>query len=130
MSERRPEFRALHPAGRTPVLIDDDGTVVPGASVIIEYIDDVAGPALGVRRLMPTDPHKRVEVRRLVEWFNVKLDAEATSWLVQEKSSNVTCHRLARRTCTRCARRGLICVITCAISTPWPTGAAGLLAIG
>ena len=85
VSERRPEFLALSPAGRTPVLIDDDGTVVPGASVIIEYIDDIAGQALGLRRLMPTDPRERVEVRRLVEWFNVKLDEEATSWLVQEK---------------------------------------------
>ena len=34
---------------------------------------------------MPTDPQARIEVRRLVEWFTIKCDAEATSWLVQEK---------------------------------------------
>ena len=67
------------------LFIDDDGTVVPGASVIMEYIDDIGGAAMGSRRLMPTDPQARVEVRRLVEWFTIKCDAEATSWLVQEK---------------------------------------------
>jgi glutathione S-transferase len=85
VAERRPELLALDPAGRTPVFIDDDGTVVPGASVIMEYIDDIGGAAMGSRRLMPTDPQARVEVRRLVEWFTIKCDAEATSWLVQEK---------------------------------------------
>ena len=85
VAERRPELLALDPAGRTPVLIDDDGTIVPGASVIMEYIDDIGGAAMGPRRLMPTDPQARVEVRRLVEWFTIKCDAEATSWLVQEK---------------------------------------------
>lgn len=85
VAERRPELLALDPAGRTPVLIDDDGTIVPGASVIMEYIDDIGGAAMGPRRLMPTDPQARIEVRRLVEWFTIKCDTEATSWLVQEK---------------------------------------------
>ena len=85
IADRRPELLALDPAGRTPVFIDDDGTVVPGASVIMEYIDDIGGAAMGSRRLMPTDPQARIEVRRLVEWFTIKCDTEATSWLVQEK---------------------------------------------
>ena len=34
-AERRREFLTLDPAGRTPVLVDDDGTVVPGAGVIV-----------------------------------------------------------------------------------------------
>jgi len=67
------------------VFIDDDGTIAPGASVMMEYIDEIGGAAMGAKRLIPTDPRARIEVRRLFEWFTLKLDAEATSWLVQEK---------------------------------------------
>ena len=47
-SERNPEFLRLNPAGRTPVFVDDDGTVVPGALVIAEYLDETRGSAAGV----------------------------------------------------------------------------------
>lgn len=60
-------------------------SIPPGASPIVEYIDEIDGAAMGARRLVPTDPHARVEVRRLVERFTIKLDAAATNWLVQEK---------------------------------------------
>jgi glutathione S-transferase len=35
-----PEFRALNPAGRIPVLILDDGTALPESAVIVEYLED------------------------------------------------------------------------------------------
>ena len=40
VNDRRSAFLALDPGGRTPVFIDDDGSVVPGATTIAEYIDE------------------------------------------------------------------------------------------
>ena len=70
VSDRNPDFLHFNPAGRTPVFVDDDGSVVPGASVIAEYLDETRGGAAGAARLLPTEPMARVETRRLVEWFN------------------------------------------------------------
>jgi glutathione S-transferase len=85
VSERREAFLMLDPAARTPVLVDDDGTVVPGAGVIAEYIDETRGAAQGAQRLMPQDIKERVETRRLVDWFNVKFFDEVSNWMVTEK---------------------------------------------
>lgn len=82
--DRRPDLLALDPAGRTPVFIDDDGTVVTSA-VIAEYLDETYGAARGAQRLLPEERHSRIETRRLVDWFNVKFFEEVTSWLVTEK---------------------------------------------
>ena len=38
--ERRVPFLELNPAGTIPVLVDEGGLVVPGASVIAEYLDE------------------------------------------------------------------------------------------
>ena len=83
--ERRREFLELNPAGQTPVLVDQTSGVVPGATIIAEYLDETAGLSLGDRRLMPADPLGRIEVRRLLEWFNIKFFAEVSNWLVTEK---------------------------------------------
>lgn len=83
--ERRVEFLTLNPAGTTPVFVEEQSGPVPGASVIAEYLDETRGLALGERRLLPLDPRGRVEVRRLVEWFNGKMFAEVTNHLVGEK---------------------------------------------
>jgi len=39
--------------------------VVPGASVIAEYLDETRGDAAGAARLLPADLIERVETRRL-----------------------------------------------------------------
>ncbi|MFZ1960642.1 MAG: glutathione S-transferase family protein [Methylovirgula sp.] len=83
--EHEREFLALDPAGETPVLVDASGLIVPGATVIAEFLDETSGPALGARRLLPEDPMARVEVRRLVAWFTQKFHAEVSNWLVTEK---------------------------------------------
>jgi len=83
--ERRPEFLMLDPAGRTPVLVDDDATVVPGAAVIAEYLDETRGPGVAAIRLLPEGTRERVETRRLMEWFNGKFFDDVTNWLVTEK---------------------------------------------
>jgi glutathione S-transferase len=83
--ERRQEFLLMAAEGATPVAIDDNGLVLPGAEVIAEYFDETRRLGLGDRRLLPDDPVGRAEARRLVAWFNVKFFNEVSHWLVQEK---------------------------------------------
>jgi glutathione S-transferase len=83
--DRRPELLELDPSGRLPLFVDDDGAVVPGASVIAEYLDETRGAMAGAYRLLPESPIERVETRRLVDWFNSKFFEEVTNWLVTEK---------------------------------------------
>jgi len=83
--ERRRDFLILDPAGQTPLLVEDPGVVIPGANVIAEYFDETRGLALGKHRLLPDDPLRRVEVRRLMDWFGQKFSREVTDWLVTEK---------------------------------------------
>jgi glutathione S-transferase len=83
--ERRPEFLKLNPAGTTPVLVEEGHPAVPGADVIAEYLDEMRGAELDGRRLLPTEPGTRVEVRRLTSWFNVKFFEEVSNLLVVEK---------------------------------------------
>src|SRR4029453_3668479 len=74
--DRREDFLALNPAGTTPVLVEEGVPPVPGASVIIEYLDDAHGAELFENRLMPLEPARRIEVRRLAPWFNAKFFSE------------------------------------------------------
>lgn len=83
--ERRREFLELNPAGTTPVLREGGGLAVPGAGPIAEYLDETRGLAMAGRRLLPEGPGERIEVRRLLDWFNLKFDAEITGPLVLEK---------------------------------------------
>src|SRR6202044_902778 len=83
--ERREEFLTLNPAGETPVLVEEGVPPVPGAGVIAEYLDETHGLALGELRLMPRDLGGRIEVRRLMSWFNDKFFAEASGPLVTER---------------------------------------------
>jgi glutathione S-transferase len=87
--ERRTEFLVLNPAGAVPVLIDGETPtamlVVPGAGLMAEYLDETKGPGLNGARLMPQETPERIEVRRLMDWFNGKFYEEVTSHLVTEK---------------------------------------------
>lgn len=82
--KRRPEFLALNPAGNLPVLIDND-LVIPNAGVIAEYVDESFGDQVGDHRLMPSRIAERVEVRRLMAWFNAKFFNEVSELLAREK---------------------------------------------
>ena len=82
--ERDEDFLHLNPAGATPVLCEGE-LAVPGANVIAEYLDETRGAALNGRRLLPVDRATRIEVRRLIEWFNGKFFEEVTSYLLEEK---------------------------------------------
>lgn len=79
--ERRAEYLELNPAGTVPTLIEDNGMVIPDSGVICEYLEEAYPdtPLLG-RSLA-----ERVEVRRLVAWFDGKFNAEVTRNLLGEK---------------------------------------------
>jgi len=83
--ERRQEFLKLNPAATTPVVIAEGHPPVPGASIMIEFLDEVFGEDLLERRLMPVETSRRVEVRRLSSWFNDKFFAEVSGPLVTER---------------------------------------------
>ncbi|WP_407049138.1 glutathione S-transferase family protein [Methyloraptor flagellatus] len=83
--DRRREFLIMNPAGTLPVVVENDGPPICGPMVAMEYIDETRGYAMGDRRLMPNHAETRAEVRRLVEWFLLKFEAEVTGYLVQEK---------------------------------------------
>jgi len=79
--ERREVFLRLNPAGQVPVLVDEDGTSIPGASVVAEYLEEVyPDPSL-----LGRNPVDRAEVRRLSSWFAEKFHREVTANLVDEK---------------------------------------------
>jgi glutathione S-transferase len=79
--ERRPEFLALNPAGEVPVLVEPDGAVLSDACAIAEYLDETYRDKL----LLGLNPVDRAEVRRLVAWFDLKMNREVTEPLIGEK---------------------------------------------
>ena len=79
--ERRADFLTLNPAGKVPVLIDEDGSVIAESVAICEYLDE-AYPELP---LTGGTPVERAEVRRLIGWFDLKFGREVTEKLVGER---------------------------------------------
>src|SRR4051794_6603977 len=83
--ERREAFLLLNAAGTTPVLVDDEQPPIPGAAIVAEYVDEAYGSEMGLKRLMPDTIGERVEVRRLMAWFNEKFFEEVSHPLVTER---------------------------------------------
>lgn len=81
LSQRRPEFLALNPAGEVPVLVEDDGRAISDSAAICEYLDEIAPTP----PLIPGTAVERAEVRRLVAWFDRKFNHEVSENLVGEK---------------------------------------------
>ena len=82
--QRREGFAAINPAMTLPV-IETDGTTVCGLHAVIEYLDETVGAARGSGRLYPSTAIGRAEVRRLVDWFALKMDDEVTRHIVRER---------------------------------------------
>ena len=60
--EGRAAYEALYPLGKIPLLVDDDGTLLPESSAIVEFLElRFAGQGT---RLLPSDPRAAVEARR------------------------------------------------------------------
>ncbi len=83
--ERDESLLKLNPAGTLPVFVDHDGVAVSGAATIAEYLAETRGVRVGEKLLMPQMPAERAEVRRLMEWFLGKMEAEVTVYLLTEK---------------------------------------------
>ena len=78
---RDEDLLVLNPAGALPVLVDEDGSVVCGATTICEYVDEMYSepPILG------KTPIARAESRRLADWFDEKFQQEVTAHIAGEK---------------------------------------------
>jgi glutathione S-transferase len=76
-------LQELNPAGATPVLIEDDRTVIAGIEAITEYLEETRGTARA--SLLGRTPVERAETRRLVAWFDRKFHAEVSEPLLTEK---------------------------------------------
>lgn len=81
LAERRPEYLALNPANTVPMLVEENGLSIPDSGVICEYLEEAYPdtPLLGLTLA------ERVEVRRLVAWFDGKFAGEVTRNLLHEK---------------------------------------------
>jgi len=79
--DRRTEFLQMNPAGEVPVLVEPDGVVIADSGVIAEYVEETYRE----RPLIGIDQIGRAEVRRLVVWFDLKMNREVTQNLVGEK---------------------------------------------
>ncbi|HET6607370.1 MAG TPA: glutathione S-transferase family protein [Rhodopila sp.] len=79
--ERRTEYLEMNPAGTVPTLVEDNGLIIPDSAVICEYLDE----AYPDSSLMGRTLAERIEVRRLVAWFDGKFAAEVTNNLYGEK---------------------------------------------
>ena len=94
LEEERPwawrrDFLMLNPAGTLPVLVQRQGFVLAGAYAISEYLAETHGKANGEgaprNLLFPGSASERAEIRRLVEWFHLKLDQEASRYFLEER---------------------------------------------
>ncbi len=79
--ERRPDYLAMNPAAEVPVLVEPDGTIIVDSGVVTEYLEETYRERL----LIGIDPVTPAEVRRLVAWFDLKMNREVTQNLVGEK---------------------------------------------
>ena len=78
--EADPDFLRRNPAAKVPVL-RLDGVMMSESAAICEYIEETRPEP----PLMPTDPVAKLEVRRLVGWFDDKFHNEVTSKLLYER---------------------------------------------
>jgi glutathione S-transferase len=79
--QRREEYLKLNPAGTVPTLIEDHGIVIPDSGVICEYLDEAYPDTALIGHTLA----ERIEVRRLVAWWDGKFNLEVTRNLLGEK---------------------------------------------
>ncbi|MEO9683655.1 MAG: glutathione S-transferase family protein [Tateyamaria sp.] len=78
--ELDPDFLRRNPAAKVPVL-RLDGVMMAESAAICEYIEETRPEP----SLMPSDSAGKLEVRRLVGWFDDKFHHEVTSKLLYER---------------------------------------------
>ena len=79
--ERNEDFLSLNPAGEVPVLVGEDGEVLSGAQVIVEFLEETEAD----KSLIWGGPAERAEIRRLTNWFEAKFTREVGNPLLTER---------------------------------------------
>ncbi len=79
--ERNLALFSMNPAGEVPVLVEEDGAIISGATAVCEFLEDVYMEPILIGR----SPMERAEVRRLTDWFDHKFDYEVTQNVLFEK---------------------------------------------
>jgi glutathione S-transferase len=74
-------FLSINPAGETPALVEDDGTIIADSATIAEYLEDVQPEP----KIIGHANKERAEARRLQAWFDRKFFEEVTMNLAGEK---------------------------------------------
>ena len=79
--DRRGDYLEMNPANKVPTLVEENGLVIPDSYAICEYLEEAYPdvPLLGHTLA------ERVEVRRLVAWFDDKFQQEVSANLLFEK---------------------------------------------
>ena len=86
--EWRQELLAINPSGELPVLRHAEGPVISGVYAISEFLDEDIRAQAGEkppRTIFPGNRIDRAEIRRLVDWFLIKMSDEVTGPLLHEK---------------------------------------------
>jgi glutathione S-transferase len=78
--ELNPDFLRRNPAAKVPVIRLDE-VMMSESAAICEYIEETRPDS----SLMPSDPIQKLEVRRLIGWFDDKFHNEVTSKLLYER---------------------------------------------
>ena len=79
--EKQKAFLMLNPASTVPVMVEDDSTVLVGVWPIAEYLDETYPDSA----MITGTPAQKAEIRRLTDWFAVKVEREVVTPLVYEK---------------------------------------------
>ena len=79
--EKPKSFLMLNPASTVPVMIEDDSTVLVGVWPIAEYLDETYPDSAMITGM----PAQKAEIRRLTDWFAVKVEREVVTPLIYEK---------------------------------------------
>jgi glutathione S-transferase len=128
--EMRDDFRALNPAGRTPVLHDPDkGLTLADSRAICEYLEETSDRA----PLIIGTAAARAEIRRLVALFDENFFADVTGPLLNERMKKRLILRQspdsrALREAMRLAHEHLYYIDYLVDTRPWLGGATMSLA--
>jgi len=66
-STRSPDYLAINPIGKLPVLVAEDGLVIPESEAIIDYLED----RFPTPSLTPARPEERVRMNSIIRTFEL-----------------------------------------------------------
>ena len=87
--EMRDEFLDLNPAGTTPVMVSEKGTVLIDSQAICEYFEETVEQF----PLITGSAAARAEIRRLVAWFDQVFYGDVVAPLLYERMKKRILHR-------------------------------------